>query len=156
MIAGSIGPFGAFLHDYSEYTGSYIDKYTTEEIKSWHKTRIHILVKSGVDLLAFETIPVGKEAEILLQLLKEYPSAKAWISFSCKDGKTISSGENFQMVARKCLDINSEQIVAIGVNCTKPEYVEELFKDFNKEREDNPVDLIAYPNSGENYSQKDG
>lgn len=156
LIAGSVGPFGAFLHDYSEYTGLYINNYTPEEIKNWHKPRMDVLVKSGVDLLAFETIPVGKEAEILLELLKEYPSTKAWITFTCKDGKNISSGEDFQTVAKKCLDLNAEQIIGLGINCSKPEYVELLFQDFNKGREDNPVPLIAYPNSGENYDAKNG
>lgn len=25
MVAGSVGPYGAFLHDFSEYTGSYAE-----------------------------------------------------------------------------------------------------------------------------------
>ena len=32
LIAGSVGPYGACLHDGSEYTGNYIDIYPPEVI----------------------------------------------------------------------------------------------------------------------------
>jgi len=51
---------------------------------TWHRTQAAILVDAGVDLLAFETFPAQKEAEAVVQLLKELPSSRAWISFSCK------------------------------------------------------------------------
>jgi len=43
-----------------------------------------ILVDAGVEMLAFETFPAQKEAEAVVRLLRELPSCKAWISFSCK------------------------------------------------------------------------
>jgi homocysteine S-methyltransferase len=49
------------------------------------------LVEAGVDLLALETIPAQKEAEILVELLKEFPKQKAWLSFSCKVSIAYSS-----------------------------------------------------------------
>lgn len=84
LIAGSVGPYGAALNDGSEYTGSYIEGITMEELKDWHRPRIKALVESGVDLLAFETIPAQVEGEVLIDLIKEYPQQKAWLSFSCK------------------------------------------------------------------------
>jgi len=33
LVAGSVGPYGAFLHDGSEYTGAYEDKMTLEVMK---------------------------------------------------------------------------------------------------------------------------
>lgn len=56
-IVGSIGPYGAHLHDGSEYTGSYADYVTVESIKDWHRTRITAVIEAGVDALAIETIP---------------------------------------------------------------------------------------------------
>lgn len=56
-IVGSIGPYGAHLHDGSEYTGSYADKVTPEIIKRWHQVRIDAVLEAGVDALAIETIP---------------------------------------------------------------------------------------------------
>lgn len=57
MIAASIGPYGACLHDGSEYTGSYADTVDPELMKKWHKVRIDAYLEESVDLLAIETIP---------------------------------------------------------------------------------------------------
>ncbi|KAI5109352.1 homocysteine S-methyltransferase-like isoform 2, partial [Silurus meridionalis] len=84
VVAGSVGPFGAFLLDGSEYTGVYANSMSVEELKNWHRPQIRCLVAAGVDILALETIPSLKEAEALVELLKEFPEAKAWLSFSCK------------------------------------------------------------------------
>lgn len=84
LIAGSVGPYGASLHDGSEYTGSYMDKVSKETILSWHRPRIMALMEEGVDLLAIETIPTLDEAELLLELIRDYPEQKAWLSFQCK------------------------------------------------------------------------
>lgn len=84
LIAGAIGSFGAYLADGSEYNGNYIDKYHIDYIRDWHRPRIHALVEGGVDIIAFETLPVQKEAEMLVQLVKEFPNVKAWLSFSGK------------------------------------------------------------------------
>lgn len=57
LIFASIGPYGAHLHDGSEYTGSYASKVSPAVIKKWHKVRIDACVEAGVDGLAIETIP---------------------------------------------------------------------------------------------------
>lgn len=79
-----MGPYGAFLTDGSEYTGSYISTCDIEHIKKWHRPRIQALIEGGCDILAFETIPAMQEAKVLIELLQEYPHMKAWLSFSCK------------------------------------------------------------------------
>jgi homocysteine S-methyltransferase len=83
-IAGSIGPYGASLHDGSEYSGSYADSVTKEFLMEWHRPRVQALVEAGVEYLALETIPCLKEGEALVELLREFPRQKAWLSFSCK------------------------------------------------------------------------
>nr|CAI5830630.1 unnamed protein product [Callosobruchus analis] len=169
LIAGSVGPYGASLHDGSEYTGSYAMTTSAEAMRQWHLPRIKALIEAGVDMLAIETIPCSLEAEMLVQLLKELcPGMKAWLSFSCKqDGKSIAVGENFKEVARRCFELNPEQLVAVGVNCCAPRLVESLIAGINKPQsapssdslgyEDQlRIPLIAYPNSGENYDVQVG
>lgn len=56
-IVASIGPYGAHLHDGSEYTGSYADYVTPDMIKKWHRVRLDAVIEAGVDALAIETIP---------------------------------------------------------------------------------------------------
>lgn len=155
LVAGSIGPYGAALNDASEYTGNYSDFTSIETMEKYHVPRITALVEAGVDILAFETIPCKVEAELIVNLLKRFPGKKAWLSFSTKNGTSLSHGENFQESARFCYDLNPEQLIGIGVNCLSPFDVEKLFNEINKDRTENPIPLIAYPNSGEIYS-KDG
>lgn len=155
LIVGSVGPYGAHLHDGSEYDGNYADKTAIETMRDWHKPRITTLVESGVDLLAFETIPCQKEAEMLVELLKEFPNMKAWLSFSCKDSKSLVHGENFQTVAKKCWDSNPDQLVAVGVNCCSPKFIAELFRGINDDRKE-AIPFVTYPNSGEKYNAELG
>lgn len=72
------------MHDGSEYTGSYAKTTPVEVMREWHRPRIQALVEEGVDILALETIPCRVEAEMLIELVKEYPEVKAWLTFSCK------------------------------------------------------------------------
>lgn len=81
---GSVGPYGASLCDGSEYSGNYIDNINLKELYDWHKPRIQALVEAGVDVVLFETIPSIGEADILLNILTEFPKQKACLSFSCK------------------------------------------------------------------------
>lgn len=155
LVAGSVGPYGAHLHDGSEYDGNYADKTSVDTMREWHTPRIKMLINSGVDLLAIETIPCQKEAEVLVELLKEYPSIKAWLSFSCADERSLAHGEDYQMAAKKCWDLNPEQLVAVGVNCCSPKFVDKLFKDINEGR-NMSIPLITYPNSGEKYNPETG
>ena len=80
-IAGSLGSYGACLHDGSEYC---VKRVPRETIKNWHRPRMSALVEAGVDYLAIETIPALAEAEILVELLREFLNQKAWVSFTCK------------------------------------------------------------------------
>ncbi|KAK9510451.1 hypothetical protein O3M35_005238 [Rhynocoris fuscipes] len=153
-VAGSVGPYGAYLHDGSDYTGSYFNKITKQELIDWHRPRFEALIEEGVDLLGFETIPAMIEAEALITLLKEFPTQKAWISFSCKDNQSISSGESFYDTALKCWELGKEQLIAIGVNCLHPALVVQLFKEIRINHPEIP--LIAYPNSGEHYDLNEG
>lgn len=158
LIVGSVGPYGASLHDASEYSGSYAATTSADTMKKWHRPRIQALVEAGCDVLALETIPCRVEAEMLVEMIKEYPTIKAWLAFSCsQDGQSTAYGEPFQEVARRCYDLNPKQIVAVGVNCLAPRLVESLFSGLNKKRsKSNAVPLIVYPNSGESYNIDQG
>lgn len=152
-VAGSVGPYGAYLHDGSEYTGSYTDKVTTEKLIAFHRPRVQALIEAGADILAFETVPCYKEAEALMKLLREFPHAKAWISFSVKNSTSVSNGESFQQNVLKCWR-ESNQLVAIGANCFHPSMVEPMFRDLRRNHPDLP--LMVYPNNGEKYDVKAG
>ncbi len=67
LVAASIGPYGAMLHDGSEYSGDY--GVSAETLRSFHASRLALLDHSGADVLALETIPSKLEAEVLIELL---------------------------------------------------------------------------------------
>jgi len=144
LIAGSVGPYGAFLADGSEYRGDY--QLTEKEYIDFHRPRIKVLIESGVDLLACETIPNFEEAQVLVKLLGEFPNASAWFTFTAKDGEHISHGEKIADVA-KWLD-SFEQVSAIGINCSSPLHIPSLIDEIKKNT-NKPI--IVYPNSGEFY-----
>nr|XP_033323494.1 homocysteine S-methyltransferase-like [Megalopta genalis]XP_033323495.1 homocysteine S-methyltransferase-like [Megalopta genalis]XP_033323496.1 homocysteine S-methyltransferase-like [Megalopta genalis] len=158
LIAGSCGPYGASLHDGSEYNGAYGRTTSSQIIKQWHKSRIDVLVDAGIDLLALETIPCYQEAEALVELLREYPNVKAWLSFSCeRNSPNLADGSNFEEVATRCYKMALPgQLVAIGVNCLAPSDVSGLLKNINRNEGNEFIPLIAYPNSGEIYSPTKG
>lgn len=161
MIAASIGPYGAHLHDGSEYTGSYADYVSKETLKNWHRVRIEACVEAGVDCLAIETIPATLEMEALVELVQEeYPDIKYWLSFQCKNSAEVAHGENF---AEACLYLwhnkisNKKNVLAMGVNCLHPKDVTGLFQSLNgKRKEEDRIPLIVYPNSGEVYDVATG
>jgi homocysteine S-methyltransferase len=144
LVAASVGPYGAFLADGSEYRGNY--GLSVEELMNFHRQRMETLIEAGPDILACETIPCLDEAKALTYLLEENPGVYAWISFSAKDGRHINNGEEISACAEW---LNShKQVAAVGVNCTAPEYMESLVSEIKKGT-DKPV--ILYPNSGEEY-----
>lgn len=145
LIAGSVGPYGAYLADGSEYRGDY--NLSEDELIAFHRPRVEALIASGADLLACETIPCGIEARALIRLLAEIPNASAWFTFTAKDGEHISNGERIADIAA-FLDAKP-QAAAIGINCTSPLYIPALVREIKKVTS---KPIIVYPNSGEYYS----
>ena len=119
VVAAGIGPYGAFLADGSEYTGDY--DLGARGLARFHRRRLRILADCGADLLACETLPSAVEARVLVDLLEDIPGARAWLSFSCRDGERISDGTPLAQVAAEIT--GSDRIAAIGVNCTPPRWI---------------------------------
>lgn len=141
LVAASVGPYGAYLADGSEYRGDY--GLTVDELIVWHRPRFEVLANTGADLLACETVPTLLEGVALARLLDEY-GVPGWLSFSCKDGARLHHGETIRDAA--ALAEATESVIAVGVNCTAPRFVEELLRNAG---EATTKPLLCYPNSGE-------
>lgn len=144
IVAASVGPYGAYLADGSEYVGHY--GVSDERLAQFHRPRMRALIEAGADLLAFETIPSLQEALVLADLLEEFPGTFAWMSFSLQNGRQISEGTPLEQCALALAP--RAGIAAIGVNCAPSsaaaEAVAVLAAHTSK-----PV--LVYPNSGESY-----
>lgn len=144
LAAASVGPYGAYLADGSEYTGAYdLDE---AGLAAFHRERWAILAGSGADLLACETLPSLVEARALAGLLAETPDVWAWFSFSCRDGAHISDGTPLADCA--AMLSGYERVAAIGINCTPPRFIPDLIRAVSAAT---TKPIIVYPNSGETY-----
>ena len=147
FVAASVGPYGAFLADGSEYRGQY--GLSEKELIDFHRPRMKALVEAGADILACETIPCLIEGQALAKLLEEFPNIAAWFSFSGRDERHISEGQAFADCVKQLED--HPQVAAIGINCTSPKYIPSLIREATKVTK-KPV--LVYPNSGETYNSE--
>jgi homocysteine S-methyltransferase len=144
LVAASVGPFGAYRADGSEYTGEY--GLSDDELLGFHETRWRILAECEADLLACETIPSLQEAEVLLGLLTRTPNRWAWMSFSCRDGVHLSDGNPLADAVSVCDTVAG--VAAVGINCTAPRHVSDLV---SVARSATEKPIIVYPNAGGRY-----
>ena len=144
LVAGSVGPYGAYLADGSEYRGDY--QLSTEEFVAFHRSRMEALITGGVDILVMETIPSFRETLALKSLLRDYSRMPAWFSFTLRDGMHISDGTSLEEVVEV---LNTcDQVVALGVNCSPPRLATEALQNLARLTK---KPLVVYPNSGEVY-----
>uniref|UniRef100_A0A2N9GFJ6 Hcy-binding domain-containing protein n=1 Tax=Fagus sylvatica TaxID=28930 RepID=A0A2N9GFJ6_FAGSY len=150
IVAASVGSYGAYLADGSEYSGDYGDAITLETLKEFHRRRVQVLAEAGADLIAFETIPNKLEAQAYAELLEEEDiNIPTWFSFNSKDGVNVVSGDSIL----ECASIaeSSKKVVAVGINCTPPRFIHGLILSIKKV---STKPIVIYPNSGESYDAK--
>ncbi|RSI09929.1 homocysteine S-methyltransferase [Streptococcus sanguinis] len=146
LVAGSVGPYAAYLADGSEYTGDY--QLSEGEFQEFHRPRIQALLEAGCDLLAIETIPNGAEAAAILRLLaEEFPQAEAYLSFVAQSENAISDGTKIEELGN--LAQKSQQVLAIGFNCIAPHLIAPLLDGLGQVCN---KPFLTYPNSGETYN----
>lgn len=146
-VAASVGPYGAVLAGGEEYVGRY--GVGAEDMTAFHSERLAVLEAAGPDLFAVETIPDVTEVRAVAAALVAHPHVPAWVSVSCRDGATTNAGDPVEDVVAAVA--GTPNVVAVGVNCTAPEFVPELLGRLDAARREHGVPrlaLLAYPNSG--------
>jgi homocysteine S-methyltransferase len=151
VVAASLGPFGAALHNGSEYHGNYGRNF--EEVVAFHRSRIEVWGAAMMhgddnapDLLAFETLPSLEEARAILEALRDFPDVPVWFSFTCRDEKHVAHGELLSECAT--LVAAFPQTVAVGANCTHPALIGALIGELKAATS---KAIVVYPNSGEGW-----
>lgn len=148
LVACSLGPYGAALHNGGEYHGNYDCSFA--ELVKFHRERIEVVARAKgdqlPDLLAFETFPSLEEVCAVGEALAPWPDMRAWFSFSCSDEKHVSHGE----LVRDCAAAVTAfpQTAAIGVNCVPPKWIPSLIDELSA---GSGKPLLVYPNSGEGW-----
>ena len=137
-VAASVGPYGAYLADGSEYRGDY--DLDVAGLRDFHRPRLEVLAAAGADVLAVETIPCLAEVEALCAEL-DGTGVTAWLSLSA-DGDRTRADEPLAEAWDMTADV--DEIVAVGVNCCVPGDVTTALADATGP-------LVAYPNSGQGW-----
>ena len=141
VVAASVGPYGAMLGNGAEYTGDY-DK-DEDQLVEFHVPRIEALAEAEPDVLAVETIPSFVEARAIVRALEKVPEIPAWVSFSCRDGGHICDGTPIGSAVE--VVASAPGVVAVGVNCTSPLFVERLVETIS---DTTGKHIVCYPNRG--------
>ncbi len=144
LIAASLGPYGSALHNGAEFHGRYDIGFN--ELVSFHGERLAMVAETNADLVALETIPSLEEARAIVSALAQFPSVRAWVSFTCKDETHVAHGE--LLAACATLLDGSEQVLAVGVNCTQPRLIAGLI---GAAKAATRKLIFVYPNSGETW-----
>jgi len=152
VVAASLGPYGAALHNGAEYHGNYDCSHA--DLVEFHRERIRVLAdrtagRLASDVLAFETLPSLDEALAIGEALEPWPELAAWFCFTCRDEQRIAHGEQISECATAVARF--PQTAAIGVNCTPPALIRELIGEL---RGATNQPIIVYPNSGEEWDAK--
>jgi len=140
-VAASVGPYGAVLGGGQEYVGNYGVAHI--DLVKFHRERIAVLASANPDLFACETIPDLDEVRALVEVLADYPDIPAWITMSAQDGNSTCAGQGIGHLAE--LVSKTPSVVAVGVNCTKPEFVTSLLRQLATKTS---LPLVVYPNAG--------
>ena len=149
LVAGGLGPYGAYLADGSEYTGAYdIDIPEGPRFREVHLPRIEVLAGEGINLFALETLPRLDEAQALVAMVKSLaPQAECWVSFQVRsDGARLADGTSLAEAAAWAA--REGMVVAVGINCVAPDVVGRALPVL---RAATVKPLVAYPNAGDLY-----
>jgi len=139
LVAASVGPYGAFLADGSEYRGRY--GVPAARLRDFHGPRLELLAEAEPDLLAVETIPDIDEAEVLVDLLDQI-GVPAWFSYSVRD-TTTAAGQ--PLPAAYALLAGHGWLVAAGVNCSAQS---DVLGAVRAATAATGLPAVAYPNRG--------
>ncbi|KAI9669299.1 MAG: hypothetical protein M1831_000334 [Alyxoria varia] len=156
LVAASVGPYGAFLADGSEYRGDY--SISDKALYFFHSQRIIPLWSGEPNIFAVETQPSFPEVKCILRVLRDHlqerstwthhvPKPPIWISFTLRDAEHIADGTPLAEV----IDfLNLEPwVVAVGVNCVPRKMVAPALRHLATLTD---KVLLAYPNSGEKWN----
>lgn len=149
LVAASVGPYGAILHDGSEYRGRY--GLPREALVDFHAERLSVLAVGRPDLLAVETIPDVEEADALVRVLAGHADVPAWMTFSAADDARTCAGQPIEDAVS--VAASAPSVVAVGINCTDPAHISGLV---TRMRAVTSLPVIVYPNAGGAWNAADG
>ncbi|MBV5141249.1 homocysteine S-methyltransferase [Staphylococcus xylosus] len=147
VIVGSLGPYGAYLSDGSEYTGDY--QLSNEDYFEFHRARIDALITRGIHDFVFETVPNFDEVKAIIEyIVPHYKDQTFWLSVTVDDSGDLSDGTKFEYLYEFIKNYKKE-IPVFGINCSSVEGINQAIV---KGLADLPQTIALYPNGGAKYN----
>lgn len=143
LVAASIGPYGAYLNDGSEFRGHY--NVTASAIRDFHDRRLDIVLDTEPDMVAIETMPDLDEVRIIMELVEaKKPDMDFWVSFTVRDAGQLSGGATF---ADACALVERHSsAIAVGINCSPLSVITPTLRQVETD-----LPFIVYPNAGQTW-----
>lgn len=147
VVVGSLGPYGAYLSDGSEYTGQY--EISVDEYIQFHEERINALINRGIYDFVFETVPNFNEIKAIVEyIIPNYSDHNTfWISCTVDNEGNLSDGTEFEKVCQYIVQ-HIGRVPVFGINCSSINSVE---KAINKGLLELPQVIALYPNGGKTF-----
>ena len=147
VIVGSLGPYGAYLSDVSEYTGDY--ELSNEDYFEFHRARIDALITRGIHDFVFETVPNFDEVKAIVEyIVPHYKDQTFWLSVTVDDSGDLSDGTKFEYLCEFIKNYKKE-IPVFGINCSSVEGINQAIV---KGLATLPQTIALYPNGGAKYN----
>ncbi|CAH6720679.1 homocysteine S-methyltransferase 1 [[Candida] jaroonii] len=127
-VMASIGPYGSYVNDGSEYTGQY--DISLPQLIEFHRPMVDFWNKSEADIIIFETVPNPIELQAILSLAITKPYI---ISFRVNDLMTIEAINKTSFT----------DALAIGINCVDYKDITEYYGQLTSTK-----NVVVYPNYG--------
>lgn len=147
VVVGSLGPYGSYLSDGSEYTGNY--ERTQEDYYHFHKARIDALISREINDFVFETVPNFSEIKAIAEyIIPRYSNTQTfWLSVTVDEQGDLSDGTAFETLC-EYMTHHSQTLPIFGINCST---VEGINQAMNKGLKDLSQTIALYPNGGAHY-----
>lgn len=147
VVVGSLGPYGAYLSDGSEYTGEY--DISVEDYVQFHEERINALINRGIYDFVFETVPNINEIKAIVEyIIPNYSDQMTfWISCTVNDEGNLSDGTDFEKVVHY-ISQHVDRVPVFGINCSS---INSVDKAIHKGLLELPQVIALYPNGGKTF-----
>jgi hypothetical protein len=114
FVALSMGSYGAYLSNKSEYTGDYGHGTTEETIYEFHCDKLNAVINEKHDYIPFESIPSKIETLAILRILRGMDATrKVWISYTCNRNTEFAS--IVRLLAHEKLNNHAMTLYGIGI-----------------------------------------
>ena len=149
VVAASVGPYGAAMHDGSEYTGDY--DVSDDDLRRFHSSRLRLLDSPAArTYLPWRRFLISARQGFFAIFSRRYQLLPGYLLPVGTNETSVTARGSCAVVSQFS---NHPRVLAVGINCTPPQFIPPLIGDVKSAAPDKAI--VVYPNSGETYHVED-